>query len=99
MAHLEGIRGFLAAVRRRLLVRAGLEAVGWGAALLGVLVLSMAWSPPRSAPPGSGRRSRLHDCGVLLVALGLGLGRPALRLRTDWRRRAGPATCSPPPPG
>ena len=47
MRERDGIQSFLAAVRRRLLLRAGLTAAGYGAAALGVGLLACASTPSR----------------------------------------------------
>ena len=88
------IRSFLAAFRRRLLLRAGLEAAGWGAAGLGVLVTVLAFVAVGVGPAGFW--PTVTATLVAAAALGAvlwGFARPALALRTREAaaRRAGAA--------
>src|SRR5262245_14371500 len=86
------ISRFLAAVRRRLLVRAALRTAGYGGALFGAVLLLLAlaaatigpasfWPPVTAGVLG----------GCVLVALVAGIWRPARAMRHDRAaaRRAG----------
>jgi hypothetical protein len=79
-----GIREFLAAVRRRLLLRAGLQAAGYGAAgLLGVVTL-LGLVAASVGPAGFWPVvTSVVLTAAALVALGYGLLRPARALRDD----------------
>jgi hypothetical protein len=88
------IRSFLAAFRRRVLLRTGLEVVGWGAAGLGLLVAALAFVAVAVGPAGFW--PTVTACLVGAAALGAalwGFARPALALRTREAaaRRAGVA--------
>jgi hypothetical protein len=84
MGEVERIRGFLAAVRRRLLVREGLAAAGWAATILGVLILALSLLAAAIGPAGFWPTlTGWATAGMLVGALAWGLARPAVRLRSD----------------
>jgi hypothetical protein len=84
MSEMERIRGFLGAVRRRLLLRAAIKTVGFGAAALGLTVLSLAAAAAAVGPAGFWPALTAVTLAVLaLGALTLGLLRPARALRED----------------
>jgi hypothetical protein len=87
-------RSFLAAFRRRLLLRTGLETAGWGAAGLGALVAALALVAAAVGPAGFWPGVTAIVVGAAaLGAAGWGFARPALALRTQRAaaRRAGDA--------
>ncbi len=87
-----GIRDFLAAIRRRLLLRAGLQAAGYGAAAL-LLALALLGVAAASVGPAGFWPvvTTIVLSAATLVVLGYGLLRPARALRDDLTaaRRAG----------
>jgi hypothetical protein len=79
-----GIREFLAVVRRRLLLRAGLQAAGYGAAALLVVVTLLGLAAASVGPAGFWPVvTSVALPAAALVALGYGLYRPARALRDD----------------
>ena len=88
----QAIRGFLAAVRRRLVLRAALKTAGYGAALVSAALLVLAVTAVNVGPaafwPGVTAGVLV---GVALVALVVGIWRPARAVRHDrtTARRAG----------
>ena len=92
MGEVDRIHGFLGAVRRRLLLRAGLEAAGWGTAALGVCVFLLCLVAGAVGPAGFWPALTAALAVALAVgALGWGVARPAYQLRTEQAaaRRAG----------
>jgi hypothetical protein len=92
MSELERIRTFLAAMRRRLLVRAVVETAGFGATTLVVAVLALAAVASAVGPAGFWPTLTMVALAALaLAALALGVLRPARLLRDDRSaaRRAG----------
>ena len=84
MGERDGIRIFLAAVRRRLLLRAGLEAAGYGAAALGVGLFALALSAALIGPTDFWPKVTAAFAAVLaLVVLARGVLVPARALRDD----------------
>src|SRR5580692_8002185 len=84
MRERDGIQSFLAAVRRRLLLRAGLTAAGYGAAVLGVGVLALGLSAAAVGPAEFWPTLTAAFAGALaLVVLGRGVLVPAHALRDD----------------
>jgi hypothetical protein len=86
------IHGFVVAVRRRLLLRAGLAAVGWAAALLGVVVLGLGLVAATIGPAAFW--PTLTTAVIVAMTAGAvawGLVRPAFVLRGEEAaaRRAG----------
>jgi hypothetical protein len=78
------IRGFLASVRRRLLVRAALKTAGYGVALLGATLLLLALLAATMGPAAFWPGVTTGVLGtVAVVALIAGLWRPARALRHD----------------
>jgi hypothetical protein len=92
MSGMEPIRGFLAAVRRRLVLRAALQAAGYSTALLaatlGLLALVAVAMGPASFWPVV-TASVLGTAAVAIVAWGLWLPSRALRKDQTAARRAG----------
>src|SRR3954468_2030400 len=92
MSELERIRGFLGAMRRRLLVRAAIETAGLGAAAMIAVLLALAATAAAVGPAGFWPTV---TAGLLLVlvlaAVAAGVLRPARRLRDERAaaRRAG----------
>src|SRR5579862_7237449 len=92
MSETERIRAFLAAMRRRLLVRAAVEAVGFGAAAILVVLLALAAVAAAVGPAGFWPTLTAGALVTLaLAALATGVLRPARALRDDHAaaRRAG----------
>src|SRR5580692_7811109 len=84
MRERDGIQSFLAAVRRRLLLRAGLTAAGYGAAVLGVGVLALGLSAAAVGPAEFWPTLTAAFAGALaLVVLARGVLVPARALRDD----------------
>src|SRR5262245_850992 len=84
MSEIDRIRGFLGAVRRRLLVRAAIETAGFGAAALVVVLLALAGAAAAVGPAGFWPAVTAVMLALLgLVALTYGLIRPARALRED----------------
>src|SRR5215471_3457925 len=84
MSEIERIRGFLGAVRRRLLVRAAIETAGFGAAAIAVAVVALAMTAAAVGPAGFW--PAVTTVALALLALGAltyGLLRPARALRED----------------
>jgi hypothetical protein len=92
MEELDRIRGFLAAMRRRLLVRAAIETAGFGAAVLAVCLLVLAAVAAAVGPAGFWPTlTTVALAALALGAVALGVLRPARQLRDDHAaaRRAG----------
>ena len=92
MSETERIRAFLAAMRRRLLVRAAVQTAGFGAAAILVVLLGLAAVASAVGPAGFWPTATTAALGALgLGALATGLLRPARALRDDHAaaRRAG----------
>jgi hypothetical protein len=92
MSELERIRGFLGALRRRLLVRAAIETAGFGAAALFGILLILAVAAAAVGPAGFWPTVTTSALLVLaLGALAAGVLRPARLLRDERSaaRRAG----------
>src|SRR5262245_47733882 len=84
MSEMERIRGFLGAMRRRLLLRAAIETAGFGAAAIGVVVLALAAAAAAVGPAGFWPAVTTVTLTVLaFAALTLGVLRPARALRED----------------
>jgi hypothetical protein len=84
MSERDGIQSFLAAVRRRLLLRAGLQAAGYGAAALGVGLFALGLSAAVVGPADFWPTVTACFAGALaLVVLGRGVLVPAHALRDD----------------
>ena len=80
----DAIRAFLATVRRRLMLRAGLRTAGYGVALLGAALLLLALIAASMGPAAfwPGVTAGVLG-GLFLVALLAGLWRPARAMRHD----------------
>ena len=92
MAEADAIRGFVAAVRRRLLLRSGLAALGWGAAALAVGLMIMGLVAASVGPAGFWPTFTVVTIAILAAAtLVFGVVRPANELRSNHAaaRRAG----------
>jgi hypothetical protein len=92
MSESERIRSFLAALRRRLLLRAALETAGFGAAALVVALLVLAATAASVGPAGFWPTlTAIALAGLVLGALAAGVARPARAMRDDRAaaRRAG----------
>jgi hypothetical protein len=92
MSETERIRAFLAAMRRRFLVRAAVEAAGFGAAAILVVLLALAAVAAAVGPAGFWPTLTTGALVMLaLAALATGVLRPARALRDDRAaaRRAG----------
>jgi hypothetical protein len=92
MGDRDGIQSFLAAVRRRLLLRAGLAAAGYGAAALGVGLFALGLSAAAVGPADFWPTVTACFAGALALAvLARGVLLPARALRDDRAaaRRAG----------
>jgi hypothetical protein len=84
MREQDGIRDFLGAVRRRLLLRAGLQAAGYGLALLAVAVLALGLVATAVGPADFWPTvTACLAATLVLAALAAGLVRPAHALRGD----------------
>ena len=84
MRERDEIHTFLAGVRRRLLLRSGLEAAGYGVAALGVGLLALALAATAVGPAGFWPGVTAGFTSVLLlVALAFGVLVPARALRGD----------------
>ncbi len=84
MSERDGIQSFLAAVRRRLLLRAGLQAAGYGAAALGIGLFVLGLSAASVGPADFWPTVTACFAGVLgLVVLARGVLVPARALRDD----------------
>ena len=84
MSERDGIQSFLAAVRRRLLLRAGLQAAGYGAAGLGVGLFALGLSAAAVGPADFWPTVTACFAGALaLVVLARGVLVPARALRDD----------------
>ncbi len=84
MVERDGIQSFLAAVRRRLLLRAGLEAAGYGAAALGAGLFALGLSAAAVGPADFWPTVTACFAGALaLVVLARGVLFPARALRDD----------------
>ncbi|HEY6476870.1 MAG TPA: DUF4175 family protein [Polyangia bacterium] len=84
MVERDGIQSFLAAVRRRLLLRAGLEAAGYGAAALGAGLFALGLSAAAVGPADFWPTVTACFAGALaLVVLARGVLGPARGLRDD----------------
>jgi hypothetical protein len=84
MSELERIRSFLAAMRRRLLLRAFIKTAGFGAAGLLVALLALAGAAASVGPAGFWPTVTTVTLAVLaLTALTTGVLRPARLLRDD----------------
>ena len=84
MSERDGIQSFLAAVRRRLLLRAGLQAAGYGAAALGVGLFALGLSAAAVGPADFWPTVTACFAGALaLVVLARGVLVPARALRDD----------------
>jgi hypothetical protein len=92
MDELQRIRGFLAAMRRRLLVRAAIETAGFGAAVLACCLLALAAMAAVVGPAGFWPTlTAVALAALALGAVAMGVVRPARQLRDDHAaaRRAG----------
>jgi hypothetical protein len=92
MSELDRIRTFLAALRRRVLVRAVIETAGVGAAVVAVALLGLAVAATAVGPAGFWPALTIVALAALaLGAATLGVVRPARRLGDDraTARRAG----------
>src|SRR5262245_5504087 len=84
MSEMDRIRGFLGAVRRRLLLRAAIETAGFGAAALGVALLALAAAAAAVGPAGFWPAVTTVTLTVLaFTALTVGVLRPARAMRED----------------
>ncbi|HVV52369.1 MAG TPA: hypothetical protein VHO06_22070, partial [Polyangia bacterium] len=84
MGERDSIQSFLGAVRRRLLLRAGLEAAGYGAAALGVGLLALGLSAAAVGPTDFWPTVTAVFAGALALAvLARGVLVPARALRDD----------------
>jgi hypothetical protein len=84
MSAVEPIRGFLAAVRRRLILRTGLEAAGYGVALLGTGLALLALAAVATGPAAFWPVVTASAFGgAALAVLVWGVWRPARSLRRD----------------
>lgn len=83
MNDLDGIRGFLAALRRRLLLRAGLETVGYGAAAMALAALVLALVAAAVGPAGFWPPTTVLIAVVALAAAAAFVLRPARALRDN----------------
>ena len=84
MSERDGIQSFLAAVRRRLLLRAGLQAAGYGAAALGVGLFALGLSAAAVGPADFWPTVTACFAGALgLVVLARGVLIPARALHDD----------------
>ncbi len=84
MVERDGIQSFLAAVRRRLLLRAGLEAAGYGAAALGAGLFALGLSAAAVGPADFWPTVTACFAGALaLVVLARGVLFPARALRDN----------------
>jgi hypothetical protein len=84
MGERDGIQSFLAAVRRRLLLRAGLAAAGYGAAALGVGLFALGLSAAAVGPADFWPTVTACFAGALALAvLARGVLIPARALRDD----------------
>ena len=92
MSEMERIRSFLAAMRRRLLVRAAIETAGFGAAAMIVVLLGLSATAASVGPAGFWPSVTTGTLVVLLLAaVVVGVLRPARQLRGERAaaRRAG----------
>src|SRR6185295_10106892 len=92
MSELDSIRIFLAALRRRVLVRAAIETAGFGAAALVVALFALAAVATAVGPAGFWPTlTTVALAGLALGAVTFGMLRPARRLGDDraTARRAG----------
>jgi hypothetical protein len=92
MSEMEQIRGFLDAMRRRLLVRAALETVGFGAAVMIAVLLGLAVAAAAVGPASFWPTLTAAALAALVLgAVATGVLRPARRLRDERAaaRRAG----------
>ncbi len=92
MAEADAIRGFVAAVRRRLLLRSGLSAAGWGTAALGVALGGLGLCAAAVGPAGFWPTFTVVAIAILAAtAFVFGVVRPANELRSNQAaaRRAG----------
>ena len=84
MRERDGIQSFLAAVRRRILLRASLQAAGYGAAALGVGLLALGLSAALVGPADFWPTVTACFAGAMaLVVLARGVLVPARALRDD----------------
>ena len=84
MSERDGIQSFLAAVRRRLLLRAGLQAAGYGAAALGVGLFALGVSAAAVGPADFWPTvTACFAAALALVVLARGVLVPARALRDD----------------
>ena len=98
MGERDGIQSFLAAVRRRLLLRAGLAAAGYGAAALGIGLFALGLSAAAVGPADFWPTVTACFAGALALAvLAGGVLIPARALRDD--RAAARRTGAAPGPG
>ena len=92
MSDQDGIHGFLAALRRRLLLCAGMQAAGYGGGRRGGALLALGLIAAAVGPAGFWPVTTMVVLGVLaLGAFGYGVWRPARALRDTEAaaRRAG----------
>jgi hypothetical protein len=92
MVEADAIRSFVAAVRRRLLLRSGLAAAGWGAAALGLGLGIMGLVAAAVGPAGFWPTFTVVTVAILAAATFVfGVVRPANELRSNHAaaRRAG----------
>jgi len=92
MSGVDPIRGFLAAVRRRLVLRTGLTTAGYGTALLGAALALLALAATATGPASFWplvTASVLGTAAVAVLAWGFWLPSRALRMDRTAARRAG----------
>jgi hypothetical protein len=92
MSEMERIRSFLAAMRRRILVRAAIETAGFGAAAMIVVLLGLSATAATVGPAGFWPSITTGTfVALLLAAILVGVLRPARQLRGERAaaRRAG----------
>ena len=88
MSERDGIQSFLAAVRRRLLLRAGLQAAGYGAAALGVGLFALGLSAAMVGPADFWPTVTACFAGALALVV-LGGGYTAARALLDAGHHGG----------
>jgi hypothetical protein len=97
MSELQRIQGFLAAMRRRLLMRAAIETAGFGAALLAFCLLALAVVASATGPAGFWPTVTVVAMAALAIgAVAMGVLRPARQLRDDHAAAKRAGTLVPP---